>query len=1348
MARLPRTMNAPMLAPDLESAIGTTIAKRYNAFRLIGKGGSAAVYKVVDSKSGRTLALKWLLPELAARPDAALRFRREYATLAQLRHPLVIRAYDYGVDEQRPYYTMDLLSGEDLRGMAPLQWREACALLRDVASALAIVHSRRLVHRDVSARNVRRTPDGRAKLLDFGALCAMGVAHEVVGTPPFVSPEQLAGEPLDARSDLFGLGALAYHLLTGRHAFPATAFAELYGMWSRRIEAPSAIEPGIPQALDGLVLSLLSLNPLARPGSAAELCDRLTGIAGLTPSDAGESAQAYLVTPTLVAREDIVVRFRRRLLRAERRRGSTLIIEGESGLGRSRLLGSLLTEAKLRGMAAAYAEGEQGQHGPFAVARALIRRLAESEPQLSQPATGDASGTRSIVPGARVLQTDDPIPQEDWPAVAEAASEWLIAFAARVPLALGVDDADASDEPSLAVLTKVAEAAPSRHLVLIASAEPGSKRAAVERLRAAGSSHVLRPLRASETRQLVSSVFGDVPHVDAVAEWVHRLAEGSPRTSLELSQHLLDRDLARYEQGGWALPSSLEGQSLPESVHQALEAKIARLRPLARKLAEGLALTADDEPLKLEEYAALLEDGEKIFDALNELVATSVLVGQGATYVFANKSIKRGLERTISAERRRQLHGRLATAYAGSSSVLAAYHHFLAGEQQRSFSVMVRFMENRSEHEFRGIGFARSEAGASFYEQLFEWGNEHGAPGSELLLLGRAVLGLAAAVDTRLARHAPTILTQLERSIGLVYWDEFEGVTDPLERIRSCIGRAFVVREATPAHERGLDPVKAIQEFAACTVMLAGVYARTADPEGASTLQQNMDRLRPLSPAVDVLADVVAYTTRALRGWEAADLRLRIIERLAEPVAGLEETYRRPILLTTIYYQALVEAIDGDDVVCDRIAVLEGHTPYAPLVWQVRMVAQLFKGAEKQSEACRRKRDLALVGRLDVDRQLETSLAHEVGAYMLLADLMALKRVLPVLEERARKWPGWMPHYLLAQGTYQGLRGDLGSALELCRRAVALVEPGENVAWYIGMNRLLRLMLQLGLDAETRDLARAALAEGTKHPASLYHIYHLEMALAVAEARTGEGEAAMRRADRVLAQAGSIGTHGILLIELLAGHAQVAQALNDEPAFAAASKKIGEMCTKVDSIAFATKLSTLLRLPLGAGFEPVDASPATIYARATPAQIDARIRTDIELCRGAEERAKRVLTTVLRHAGVSQGFLYLNQSEGPVLVASRSNDPPPSEMDEYLFKCLRSAGTEGSEQTETTGVGAGGQFGSRFVFLAISTHRAEDPSTAAIAMLDCHEQRPRIVPETVLGVLAEALIDAGDVQRV
>src|SRR5258708_30505932 len=105
---------------------------------------------------------------------------------------------------------MELLEGQDMRKAAPLPYREACRHLRDVATSLALLHARRLLHRDLSPGNVRMTTDGRCKLIDFGALAAFGTPPFIVGTPPVVPPEALAGAPLDQRSDLYELGALAY----------------------------------------------------------------------------------------------------------------------------------------------------------------------------------------------------------------------------------------------------------------------------------------------------------------------------------------------------------------------------------------------------------------------------------------------------------------------------------------------------------------------------------------------------------------------------------------------------------------------------------------------------------------------------------------------------------------------------------------------------------------------------------------------------------------------------------------------------------------------------------------------------------------------------------------------------------------------------------------------------------------------------------------------------------------------------------------------------------------------------------------------------------------------------------
>ena len=142
--------------------------------------------------------------------------------LARLRHPSIIDVYEYGLDQGVPYYTMELLDGKDLRELACAPYREACRHVRDVASSLALLHAHRLVHRDVSPRNVRVTTSGRPKLFDFGTLIPFGTPPDIAGTPSCVPPEALNGGALDHRTDLYSLGAVLYFLLTGQEAIPAT----------------------------------------------------------------------------------------------------------------------------------------------------------------------------------------------------------------------------------------------------------------------------------------------------------------------------------------------------------------------------------------------------------------------------------------------------------------------------------------------------------------------------------------------------------------------------------------------------------------------------------------------------------------------------------------------------------------------------------------------------------------------------------------------------------------------------------------------------------------------------------------------------------------------------------------------------------------------------------------------------------------------------------------------------------------------------------------------------------------------------------------------------------------------
>src|SRR5260221_7460981 len=192
-------------AAAAETAAPRRIGGRYTVQGLLGRGGMALAYRVTDLFTGKDVALKQLmLPQSEKHADGSgALFEREFHILAELSHPRIIEVYDYGLDDGGPYYTMELLDGGDLRERSPMPWREACTLSYDVCSSLALIHSRRLVHRDVTPRNIRCTRDGQAKLIDFGAMVPMGQGGVIVGTPSFVAPEVVLGSALDARADLY-----------------------------------------------------------------------------------------------------------------------------------------------------------------------------------------------------------------------------------------------------------------------------------------------------------------------------------------------------------------------------------------------------------------------------------------------------------------------------------------------------------------------------------------------------------------------------------------------------------------------------------------------------------------------------------------------------------------------------------------------------------------------------------------------------------------------------------------------------------------------------------------------------------------------------------------------------------------------------------------------------------------------------------------------------------------------------------------------------------------------------------------------------------------------------------------
>ncbi|HMI93279.1 MAG TPA: serine/threonine-protein kinase, partial [Polyangiales bacterium] len=374
-----------MVQPSLSASVRpsasepTKLAGRYVLLDTLGTGGMGAVHRARDEATGKIVAFKQLSVKRTGGKQRALQalFEREFHTLARLKHPRIIEAYDYGLCESGPYYTMELLDGADLQQLAPLPYRDACRYLRDVASSLALIHAQRLVHRDVSPRNVRLTQDGRAKLIDFGALAPFGPTPDVVGTPVCMAPEILRRMPIDQRTDLYALGAVAYWALTGQHAFPARNFNELPELWQRPPNAPSKLVAGIPPGLDALVLALLSMDPLSRPSSAAAVIDQLTMHAELPPEEHDHAGDSYLSSGRMVGRDEELRWVHRRVVRALEGRGAEMLVEGPMGVGKTRLMHEVCLDAQLRGVVVLKADA-QAAPGFFGVAATLAAGLLAS----------------------------------------------------------------------------------------------------------------------------------------------------------------------------------------------------------------------------------------------------------------------------------------------------------------------------------------------------------------------------------------------------------------------------------------------------------------------------------------------------------------------------------------------------------------------------------------------------------------------------------------------------------------------------------------------------------------------------------------------------------------------------------------------------------------------------------------------------------------------------------------------------------------------------------------------------------------------------------------------------------
>ena len=1281
------------------------------------------VYAVTDRASGERFALKRLRDADGLLSDVVIaQFRREYELLTELSHPTIIRVHDYGLDGQVPYYTMELLDGTSLAEHGEVHWREACALLRDVASSLSVIHSRRLVHRDVTLRNIQRTRDGRCKLLDFGAVTAMGLAKELVGTPPYLPPEALTDSPLDGRADLFALGATLFHLLTGRHAYPAARIDELRHLWSSAPPFPHELRHEIPRALSQLTMALLSLDPLARPSTAAEVMDRLSGLSGLELSEPSAVRRAYLATPALVGRARALHQVSQFLGRGAEQRGGVLVIRGPGGVGRTRMLEACVTQARLAGLTVLQARGNdtQADYG-------MIRALAGSAPAHLIGQSGPGQELRTDM--ARN-------------AVQRATRDWLIALASQRPVLLAIDDIDRADEPSVACLAALSDdlsACPLLIAVSEASDRQPHARAAVDWLRSMGTRVELSNLTRAQVLELLSSIFGAVPNVTVLADRLHAVSGGHPQWVMQLAEHLVECGAVRYEAGAFIVPPGLRLDDLPGTLQDALHARLASLSGPAAELAHTFML----EPelwCTLSELASLT--GASAGDVelrLESVVAAGIVVRDGDRVGLKHRAFGRALLAHATPRARAEWHLRLARLFSDrGDAARSAQQSWFAGDRAAAATVLVEYCDAMS----RGIRRDPSLLDRVIASlppdfigllcQTIEAAGELGlSKYAEHCLRFACVRVGALTCDGREIPHLRTLLADLRIEAGLAAWEQLSHITDPARRLADALEDTRARHEHLPEQKRGLPVQEAIRVLALVVGHAAGIFTQSRDFELLDSIP-SLVPLLPLSPALAVVEQQVRTVAHLMAGCaqQAAANYLHILEQLdGEAGRVMDPSGHRFIRFGSYYALGAMVADRGHRSALVWADKLETELLFAVPAWRVRMAYHRALGAMEEAERCRRQGELLRIANRPHEHYSAGAITAELYHYSATDDLLGVKRVVDELQSVAARFPGWQPALLLARGEYSRLRGHDGDALAHFEAALALCAPGRCGIWLAAAQAALGGLVTLGRLEQACALGRSWLKAA--ETADLRESAHgLLQGLAIVEARLGQGESATEHAERALRWVETLEASGTQAGVAHETRARVALLLGNRADFERYLALCARHFRAGSHPGLWARFERLLRdaSETGVDFTNLAYEPSRAGVPVDATTLMARLRA----CNDVEQRAASVLETLSRHTGASGGALYLAEGDGMQLRAVRGGFCPRSNIDTEV---------QSPEQTVEAALSSAGDEYSSFLL----THRVDgQPVLVGTALLRLARDHRLELSNELLHLCAQLLLDTGD----
>jgi len=685
--------------------IGTILSNRYRVVSQLGKGGMGTVYLAHDPLLEREVAVKLLSP-LTMSPNSDDRFRAEARIVAGMDHPGIVPVYDIGQHEGSLFIVMAYVAGDNLRSYIQEGRLTASEILQvgiQAGDALHHSHDRGVVHRDVKPENIivtRESAGIRARITDFGLAVTgsqdrLTQSGSIVGTLSYLSPEQISNGAIDARADLYALGAVLYECFAGKPPIEGDFPGILYSILHETPVHLGGLRPDLPPELSDLIMTLLAKAASDRIESAGDLASMLreslssvTGRAGGVRQEASPEKRTarfprvVRAGVSFIGRQPEFEELQRRVTASLLGECQLVLIGGEAGIGKSRLVEELQRLARVRDVATyrgRFIEQDRGfpyqpfgdiLHEFFTRHPALLPDFADLLPELILlfPVLTEVQGVHRDS-SERLLA---PRPAEDQTHVFELLSKTIARIAGGKPLLLVIENMQAADVSVQAVQYLLGRL-PNLPLVLVGTYRSSSldRRHPIPRLvqnlrgERNFSSITLTGFSESEQRAFIESLIGGREIEDELATRLHAATEGNPYFTSELVRSLADAGaIAQDEDQVWRISrdDALSPEKLPETIHQVVERRLDKLDDETRSLLATASVLG--RTFELNDLEFLSDRSRDMDEMIESLVAEGILEEErelrGDHFSFVSNVFRDVVYASIPRRKRKSLHLRFA----------------------------------------------------------------------------------------------------------------------------------------------------------------------------------------------------------------------------------------------------------------------------------------------------------------------------------------------------------------------------------------------------------------------------------------------------------------------------------------------------------------------------------------------------------------------------------------------------------------------------------------------------------------------------------------------------------------